>query len=202
MAGEAHSTVGYNRLKCDATALTDSRDGRDVILLLNFNLPKRVLDDGEGELPRRLEEIVAFMTGNFGDQPPGHLFYQMSGTYWLRHRANGTRYRWTGSFFAKDSAAATLTGPGFLEFDPRTFVRDGLLTLRPDNIYRAATVNFLESGWHFEEYISVVVNFQFVLSVDHVFLVRHGLLRQRGARRHRRHVTLFPFALDALPAPQ
>ena len=73
MAGEAHSVVGYDRLKCDVTALTDSRDGRDVILLLNFNLPKRVLDDGEGELPRRLEEIVAFVTGNFGDQPPGHL---------------------------------------------------------------------------------------------------------------------------------
>ena len=126
MAGEAHSTVGYDRLKCDATALTDSRDGRDVILLLNFNLPKRVLDDGEGELPRRLEEIVAFVTGNFGDQPPGHLFYQMSGTYWLRHRTNGT-----------------LTGPGFFKFDRQNFVQDGLQTLQPDNIYRAAAIIFL-----------------------------------------------------------
>ena len=198
MAREAHSSVGYDRLKCDVTALSDSRDGRDVILLLNFNLPKRVMDDREGELPRRLEEIVAFMTSNFGDQPQGTLFYQVSGTYWLRHRLNGTRYRWVGSFFAKDSAAATLTGPIFLEFSPQTFVREGLRTIEPDNIYRAATVNFLESGWHFEEYISVVVNFQFVLSVDHIFLVRHGLLRQRGARRTRRHLTLFPFAQDAL----
>ena len=198
MARESHS-VGYDRLKCDVTALSNDRDGRHVILLLNFNLPKSVLDDREGELPRRLGEIVTFLTSNFENQPPRTVFYQMSGTYWLRHRIDDRRYRWVGSFFAKDSAAASLTGPGFLEFLPDTFVPEGLKTLEPNNIYAAATVNFLDSGWHFEEYISVIVNFQFALSVDHVFLVRHGLLRQRGAKRNRRHVTLFPFALDTLP---
>ena len=192
MARDAHSGAGYDRLKCDATALSDERQGRRAILLLNFNLPKAVLDDREGELPRRLQELVDFLKANFATGET--LYYQMSGTYWLRHRLNGTRYRWVGSFFARDSAAASLTGPGFLEFAPDTFVTDSLQTLQPDNVYRAATVNFLDSAWHFEEYISVVVNFQCVLSVDHPFLLRHGLLQQRGARRKRRHVTLFPFA--------
>ena len=57
---------------------------------------------------------------------PPATSYQMSGTYWLRHRTNGT-----------------LTGPGFFKFDRQNFVQDGLQTLQPDNIYGAAAIIFL-----------------------------------------------------------
>ena len=153
-----------------------------------------MVDDWATELPARLQEIATFLTTQFSSQ---QISYQLSASYWLTHRDRGDRQRWVGSFFARDSAAASLSGAVFLNFDPATFVREALRHLTEQHIYRALTVNFTDSAWHFEQLISVIVQCQLLLPVDHPFLLQHDLqrLRARPARRRRRHVTLVPFEI-------
>jgi hypothetical protein len=186
-----HGAVGFDQLKCDSTVLQNSQDGTRVILLLNFNLPKAVVEEREEELPRRLTEIKQFLTQNL--PPPLQVYYQMSASYWLQHRISQDRQRWVGSFFARDTRAASLTGPIFLDFSPATFVEQGLESLRETNIDRSLTVNFLDSAWHFVDLISVIVNCQILVPVNHPFITQHGFLQQNTARRRRRHHTFFPF---------
>ena len=186
-----HADAGINLLKCDVTALPNSQNLSQAIVLLNFNLPKNVvIDSRETQLANRLEEIKAFLLRNFAQQ---EVFFQLSASYWLKNQLSEDRYKWTGSFFARDLAAASISGSVFLNFDPANFVQSVWEQLEEANIYRSLTVNFLNSAWHFEELISAIVNCQFFVPVDHLFLIQHGLLRQRGRRTKRTHVTLVPF---------
>lgn len=171
--------------------MQNSEDGRNVILLLNFNLPSEIVEDRQTELPHRLREIANFLDQNFG---PADIYYQLSASYWLQHRVSQNRRRWVGSFFARDTSAASITGAIFLHFNKNTFVPQGLHSLALPNIVSSLTVNFADSAWHFAELIAVIVNCQLVVPVTHPFVVHHGLMSvQRRQRRARRHVTLFPF---------
>lgn len=194
-----HAEAGFDRLKCDVTVLLNSQDNTSAILLMNFNLPNTtVVDNANRELPQRLEEIVAFLNVNL---PQQQLHYQIAASYWLQHKHSGDRKRWVGSFFARDLAAASISGPIFLRFNSNNFVNNAQTMLNINAIRLALTANFQDSSWHFSELISAIVNFQCVLPIDHPFLLRHGLLTQRRRRRNRRHVTLFPFAIAEAPVP-
>ena len=186
-----HAEVGFDQLKCDITLLPNSQDGTRAILLINFNLPKLVVEDRQVELPHRLGQIVNFLTEHFATET---IYYQISSSYWIQKRDTGDIRRWVGSFFAKNTAAASISGAAFLEFHPGTFVQQGLDNLRGENIHSALTVNFLDSAWHFVDLISIVVNCQLVVPVNHPFVTRHdlGSVRRRQ-RRMRRHIVLFPF---------
>ena len=186
-----HAEVGFNQLKCDITLLPNSQDGTHSILLINFNLPKLVVEDRQTDLPQRLGQIVNFLTENFAAET---IYYQISSSYWIQKRNTEDIRRWVGSFFAKNTEAASISGAAFLEFDPQTFVHLGLENLRGENIRAALTVNFLDSAWHFVDLISVVINCQLLVPVNHPFVLRHdlGSVRRRQ-RRMRRHIVLFPF---------
>jgi hypothetical protein len=191
-----HAEVGFDQLKCDITLLPNSQDGTRSILLLNFNLPKVVVEDRQVELPQRLGQIVNFLRDNFASET---IYYQLSSSYWIQKRNTEDIRRWVGSFFAKNTAAASISGATFIEFDPRTFVREGLDNLRGEHIRSVLTINFLDSAWHFVDLISVVVNCQLVVPVNHPFITRHELGSvRRHQRRVRRHIVLFPFGPDAL----
>ena len=189
-----HADAGYNLLKCDITALTNSQQMSSAIVLLNFNLPRIVVEDNrDTELKQRLEEIKLFLLENFNTLP---ISYQLSASYWLQHRISEARYRWAGSFFARDLEAASISGSVFLKFNPVNFVHNTWELLDNANIYRSLTVNFLNSAWHFEKIISVILCCQLQVPIDHLFLIQNGLLRQRGGRgstTRRIHVTLLPF---------
>ena len=191
-----HNAAGYETLKCDSTVIQNSQDGRNVILLLNFNLPRATVDQREVELPLRLTQIKNFWEKHF--YPALDIYYQMSASYWLQHRTSGERKRWVGSFFARESRAASITGAAFLQFSPFTFVQQGLDSLLPANVEQSLTVNFLDSAWHFVSLISVIVNTQILAPVDHPYVLQHGFLQQTSQRRNRRHRTFFPFG-NALP---
>ena len=190
-----HAEVGFDQLKCDITLLPNSQDGTRSILLINFNLPKVVVEDRQTELPQRLGQIVNFLRDNFASET---IYYQLSSSYWIQKRNTEDIRRWVGSFFAKNTAAASISGAAFIEFNPRTFVREGLDNLRGEHIRSVLTVNFLDSAWHFVDLISVVVNCQLVVPADHPFITRHELGSvRRHQRRMRRHIVLFPFGPDA-----
>lgn len=191
-----HAAIGFETLKCDSTVIQNSQDGRNVILLLNFNLPSATVEEREVELPLRLTQIKNFWEKHF--HPALEVYYQMSASYWLQHRTSGDQKRWVGSFFAKESQAASLTGPAFLKFTPSTFVRQGLDSLLPGNVENSLTVNFLDSSWHFAGLISVIVNSQILAPINHPYILKHGFLQQTSQRRTRRHRTFFPFG-DAVP---
>jgi hypothetical protein len=193
-----HTTAGFDTLKCDSTVLQNSRDGRNVILLLNFNLPRATVEEREEDLPLRLTQIQQFWEKHFQSQ---EVYYQMSASYWLQHRTNGDLKRWVGSFFARESRAASLTGNTFLKFSPSTFVQQGLDSLLPHNVEQSLTVNFLDSSWHFVGLISVIVNSQILVPVNHPFILQHGFLQQTSQRRNRRHRTFFPFS-NVVPLAQ
>jgi hypothetical protein len=187
-----HSNIGYNALKCDITALPNSQNWSSAILLLNFNLPKNVVTPATAteELKNRLKEIELFLVQNFENLP---ISYQLSASYWLKNRITQDRYRWVGSFFARNLAAASISGSVFLDFNTQNFVQSVLQMLSNENIVQSLTVNFLNSAWHFDELISVIISCQLLLPVDHNFLIQHELLRQRGRRTQRTHLTLIPF---------
>ena len=193
-----HSGVGFDTLKCDSTVIQNSQDGRNVILLLNFNLPRATVQEREVELPLRLTQIQLFWEKHFQST---EVYYQMSASYWLQHNTSGDQRRWVGSFFARESQAASITGPVFLKFSPSTFVRQGLDSLLPSNVDQSLTVNFLDSSWHFVGLISVIVNSQILLPVDHPYIRKHGFLQQTSQRRNRRHRTFFPFG-NAVPGAE
>jgi hypothetical protein len=192
-----HSDVGYNALKCDVTALPNNAQPSSAIVLLNFNLPKIEIEDNrDTQLKQRLKEIEVFLVKHFTNVK---VSYQLSASYWLANRISGARYRWAGSFFARDLQAASISGAVFLDFDPVNFVQNTWKLLDKANIYRSLTVNFLNSAWHFEELISVIVCCQLQVPIDHTFLIQHGLLKGRRNRSTKRiHITLNPFA-NALP---
>lgn len=198
-----HTGVGFDQLKCDITLLPNSQDGTRVILLINFNLPKLVVEDRQVELPHRLEQIANFLTAHFAAET---IYYQISSSYWIQKRNTEDIRRWVGSFFAKDTGAASISGAQFLIFNPRTFVTEGLDNLRGEHIRSVLTVNFLDSAWHFVDLISVVINCQLVVPINHPFVTRHDLGSvRRHQRRMRRHIVLFPFGPvapgDAAPLP-
>ena len=187
-----HAEVGYNVLKCDATALPNSQQLSSAIVLLNFNLPKvEVEDNRDTQLKQRLKEIEVFLVKNFNSLS---ISYQLSASYWLVNRITEAKYRWAGSFFARDLAAASISGSVFLNFTPANFVQNTWELLDKANILRSLTVNFLNSAWHFDQLISVIVCCQAQLPIDHLFLIQHGLLRRRGRGTKRVHATLNPFA--------
>ena len=177
-----HGDASFNRLKCDVTLLHNDQDSRNGILLLNFNLPEESVADPV-ELPQRLQEISTWLTGNFGSLP---ISYQLSASYWLRHQLRGDRERWVGSFFARESAAASLSGAIFLDFNPRTWVQSGVGFLAPHKIIQSLTVNFLDSAWHYEELISVIVQCQLLVPITHPFVVNNDLQRLGRGRSRRR----------------
>ena len=193
-----HAAIGFDTLKCDSTVIQNSQDGRNVILLLNFNLPRATVEERDVELPLRLTQIQNFWEKHFQSQ---EVYYQISASYWLQHNITGNRRRWVGSFFARESGAASLTGNVFLKFSPSTFVPQALESLLPDNVVQSLTVNFLDSAWHFAGFISVIVNSQILVPSDHRYILQHGFLQQTSGRRHRRHRTFFPFG-DAGPGAE
>ena len=127
---------------------------------------------------------------NFNTQP---FDYQISASYWLEHSLTGDRKRWVGSFFARDQAAASITGPVFLLYNSVTFCQSTERLLRLENIRNSLSRNFDDTKWHYNELISAILNFQTVLPINHSFLLRHSLLTQKGQKRKRRHVVLYPF---------
>ena len=188
-----HSNAGYNTLKCDITALPNSQELSRAIVLLNFNLPKTVIDNRETELKDRLKQIEIFLMKHFKDY---NVSYQLSASYWLKNQISEVKYRWVGSFFARDLQAASISGSVFLDFNSSNFVQNTWELLDNDNIVKSLTVNFLNSNWHFEELISVIVSCQLRVPVNHLFLIQHGLLQRRGRKTKRTHITLNPFAID------
>ena len=169
-----HSNVGYNALKWDITALPNFQNLSNAIVLLNFNLPQNVvLENKNEELKTRLKEIEMFLTNNFESL---EVSYQLSASYWLRNDKTGDRYRWVGSFFARNLEAASVSGSTFIEFDANNFVQNTSDMLTNDNIVRSLTTNFLNSAYHYDELISVRVSCQLLLPVDHKFLLQNDLL--------------------------
>ena len=77
-----HAEVGFDQLKCDITLLPNSQDGTRAILLINFNLPKLVVEDRQVELPQRLGQIVNFLTEHFATET---IYYQISSSYWIQN---------------------------------------------------------------------------------------------------------------------
>ena len=196
-----HADAGYNVLKCDVTALPNSQQLSTAILILNFNLPKNVIEDNRNiELKQRLDEIKLYLLLNFGTLA---ISYQLSASYWLKNRISEDRYRWTGSFFARDLEAASISGSVFLNFDPTTFVQHTWEMLDNANILRSLTVNFLNSAWHFDQLISVILCCQVLVPINHPFLIQHGLLSRtrRGRATRRTHITLNPFTNATLDLP-
>ena len=211
-----HAQAGFDILKCDVTTILDSYDGTEVILLLNFNLPKYTvvqevdshqdaLDTPSPLLPTCLQQVQDFLQRHFssfigGDtsdssDPHNTIYYHMSASYWLQHRHTLDRRRWVGSFFPKESARASLTGGSiYSQFDPSTFVSTGLATLKPQSIRQSLTVNFFDSNWQFQTLISAIVTCQLRLPAKHAFIKDYELLHQTHQRRKRRHITLFPFS--------
>ena len=193
-----HSDVGANTLKCDITALPNSQNLSQAIVLLNFNLPKDVVElNRDTELWQRLEEIKSFLIKQFGTAI--QISYQVSASYWLKNKSSQDRYRWVGSFFAKNLEAASISGSIFLEFESGSgnFVQNVWEMLDSKNIINSLSANFLNSDWNFDELISVIISCQLLLPVNHTFLLQHGLLQRRGRRSKRTHVTLNPFVTVA-----
>ena len=218
-----HVQASFNILKCDVTTVLDVDDGREVIVLLNFNLPKyTVLQDVNDNqdiqslnLPHTLSQVEKFLSQHFvassvaaetvaakaaAAKAAGPIYFHWSASYWLQHRHTKDQRRWTGSFFPKETARASLSGGRiFSEFNPSTFVSEGLATLEPRSIRQALTVNFFNSNWQFHKLISAIVSCQLKVPINHAFIQDHDLLQQRHQSRKRRHITLFPFSTVALP---
>ena len=174
-----HSDVGANTLKCDITALPNSQNLSQAIVLLNFNLPKDVVElNRDTELWQRLEEIKSFLIKQFGTAI--QISYQVSASYWLKNKSSQDRYRWVGSFFAKNLEAASISGSIFLEFESGSgnFVQNVWEMLDSKNIINSLSANFLNSDWNFDELISVIISCQLLLPVNHTFLLQHGLLQR------------------------
>ena len=266
-----HVQASFNILKCDVTTVLDADNGREVIVLLNFNLPKyTVLQDvndnqdiQSSDLPHTLSQVEKFLSQHFvassaetvaaetvaaktvaaktvvantaaaqtaaaqtaaaqtvvaktagakaagakavaakaaAAKAAGPIYFHWSASYWLQHRHTLDQRRWTGSFFPKETARASLSGGSiFSEFNASTFVSEGLATLEPRSIRQALTVNFFNSNWQFYKLISAIVSCQLKVPINHPFILNHDLLQQRQQRRKRRHITLFPFSTVALP---
>ena len=173
--------------KLDVTTL-DAGEHEMYMLMLNFNIPRSVVEEDQPfTLEEALGDVVLFLDREFSPEP---IYYQVTASYYLRHRQSGDERLFTGSFCPKAAHATSLSGPVFRLFEGDTFSRDVRRYTTPQNILDCLDwPEDDESDWSFLSLTSVILNCQVKLSWHNQYIRRKNLLSARGNRHGRRHVT-------------
>lgn len=174
--------ANYQMLKVDATAL-GTNGNNDALIIFNINIPEQAVFDLAQFVPA-LQRAQDFLVAELGEQV---IYYQLTATYFLVHKLTGAQRLWTGSFFPKGNAAASLAD--FQRFNPNTFVDIVSHTVNQDTILEKLSWTNLDSNWQFDRLASVIVNAQANLTWSHPVMTRRNLAGRGGRRRA--HVT-FP----------
>ena len=174
--------------KLDVTTL-DAGEHEMYMLMLNFNIPKSVVEEDQPfSLEEATEDVALFVDNQFLLEP---VFYQVTASYYLRHRQSGDERLFTGSFCPKANHTTSLSGPVFRLLRGATFSQEVRQFTTPQNILDCLDwPEDDESDWSFLSLASVILNCQVKLSWHNRFIRRHNLLSARGNRHGRRHVTL------------
>ena len=175
-------------IKVDITTV-DAGDGSHL-LLLNFNLPKTVVEDNVPVSQEQvLSDIVAYLDARFSDLL---ICYQVTASYSLIHRRTGDTRLFTGSFLPSSANLASLSGPLFTTYSSDTFSAQVQSFTTYENILNCLQWPREEdSEWQFLDLVSVIVNCQVLVKSTHRFLYEESLLVSRNRRHGRRRVTSF-----------
>ena len=188
MAASASNQV----FKLDVTTLDAGERGK-YLVMLNFNLPKSMVEDDEPHsLEQGLSDVANLLDQEFFPEP---VYYQVTASYNLRHRHTGDERLFTGSFMPKSSQMSSLSGPIFRLFQKPTFYREVREFTTPENILSCLEwPEDDDSDWSFLSLSSVILNCQVKVSWYNQFIVRRDLLNTRGGRHGRRHITfIYPW---------
>jgi len=179
-------------IKVDITSV-DATDG-SYLLLLNFNLPKTVVEDNVPvSKVQVLNDIVTYLEKHFSNL---NIYYQVTASYNLTNKETGDKRLFTGSFCPSSANQASLSGPVFVTYSRDNFSVQVQSFTTEENI-----LNCLQwpsggggddnSDWEFSDLVSVIINCQVLVQSSHLFLKEQSLLVSRNKRHGRRRVTSF-----------
>jgi hypothetical protein len=170
-------------LKADETCLRLDDSVSEVLFISNINIPARYFNNQEV-----IERVLDFIESEFSNQTP---FYQICGTYYLRHKKTGEEKFWTGSFFPSRNLAAGQLANLFQPYN-----REGLRTRlgQLDEIALSwAYIGGVDTVWLFDRPHSAIVNINCRVPALYRKLVERGLspgqIDHHGGFFRRRHVT-------------
>ena len=174
--------------KLDVTTL-DTGEHEQYMLMLNFNVPKSILEDDQPlPLEQVLIDVADLLDQEFYPEP---VYFQVTASYNLRHRHTGDERLFTGSFCPKTSQISSLSGPVFRHFQKATFSQEVRQFTTPENILSCLEwPEDDDSDWSFLSLSSVILNCQVKVNWHNQYIMRKDLLNNRGRRHGRRHVTL------------
>ena len=175
-------------IKVDITSV-DATDS-SYLLLLNFNLPKTVVEDNVPlSQAQVLNDIVAYLEKHFSNL---NIYYQISASYNLTSKKTGDKRLFTGSFCPSSANQASLSGPVFITYSRDNFSVQVQSCTTGENIFNCLQWPSDEnSDWEFSDLVSVIINCQVIVKSSHLFLKQQSLLVSRNKRHGRRRVTSF-----------
>jgi hypothetical protein len=172
-------------LKVDETCLRLDDSVSEVLFISNINIPIQHFNDEE-----ICERVLNFIDNEFVGQTP---FYQICGTYFLKHKQTGEEKFWAGSFYPSRNLARGRLADLFEPYN-RQVLQNRLGRL--DELAASwAHLGGVDTVWAFDRPQSAIVNVNCRVPALYHRLLNRGLspgqIDHHGGFFRRRHVT-FP----------
>jgi len=157
-------------LKVDA-AFFETRNPQDNrrsrIVLYNINIPVRYVQS-QNEYHDVLVRVSELIQNDFLNQ---NIQFQITAAYWLKHNQTGELKKWCGSFSAQNNHPTRLTD--FEQFNPASFIPFVIANSR--NAAAKLRWNRQDTHFEFHQLISLILNFQTLVGLNHYAIPRRGL---------------------------